>query len=56
MTYGEIYKRFTEETGIPEAAIEDYRPCVPIYGVPPIERAIVIWLNNGDKLIYIPKT
>lgn len=53
MTYGEIYKQFLEKTGIPESLIDDYRPCVPLFDVPRINDAILVWLKGGGKLIYI---
>lgn len=55
ITYGEIYKQFKKETGIVESLINDYRPCVEFYGVPNIPRAIVVWLNTGNQIIYITK-
>lgn len=54
LTYGEIFNHFLEncETKLP---VEDYRPCVSMYGVPDIPYAIVIWLAGGTKIIYIDK-
>lgn len=54
MTYGKIYEQFLEETKICREAIEDYRPCVQMYGVPDIPEGIVVWLKSGRRLIYIP--
>ena len=53
-TYGEIFKHFLENCE-PKIAVEDYRPCVSMYGVPDIPYAIVIWLADGTKIIYIDK-
>lgn len=54
LTYGEIYNHFLEqcETKFP---IEDYRPCRQMYGVPDIPNAIVVWVSDGTKIIYIDK-
>lgn len=54
MTYGEIYKQFLEETKMDRKIIEDYRPCVEMYGVPDMPEGIVVWLKNGWRIIYIP--
>lgn len=54
LTYGEIFEHFLEDFE-PKLPIEDYRPCISMYGVPDIEYAIVIWLSNGTKIIYIDK-
>lgn len=35
--------------------IEDYRPCAELYGVPNMEGAILVFLQGGSKMIYIPK-
>ena len=53
MTYGDLYKEFKKVANIPDEMINDYRPCGEMYGVPFIANAIVIWLNNGDSIIYI---
>ena len=52
-TYGDIYKQFLESTNIDLALVENYRPCCELFGVPNISNAIVVWLNNGNKIIYI---
>jgi hypothetical protein len=44
---------FLKDTKIPEKDINDYRPCIPMYDVPNIENAIVVWLKSGAKIIYI---
>lgn len=53
MTYREIFNKFLEDTNIAENLINDYRPCTEMYRVPNISNAIVVWLNNGNKIIYI---
>ena len=53
LTYGDIYKQFIADTGMSESLIDDYRPCVEAYDVPTISDAIVVWLKNGSKIIYI---
>lgn len=52
MTYGEI---FTEFTYVCECnkEIQDWRPCHEFYGVPRIPYAIVVWLEDGSKIIYV---
>lgn len=52
MTYCDIYKEFKKVTNISDEMINDYRPCMEMYGVPFIANAIVVWLKNGDKIIY----
>ena len=52
LTYGEIFDNFLENCE-PKIHVEDYKPCIPIYGVPYIPHAIVIWLADGTKIIYI---
>ena len=53
MTYGEIYDSFVKKTGIDANTIEDYRPCIEMYEVPYIPCAIVIWLKDKTRIIYI---
>lgn len=53
MTYGEIFEEFLTETHIDRQVIEDYRPCCEMFDVPNIANAIVVWLGNGAKIIYI---
>jgi len=55
MTYGEIQKEFITFTELSSNKIDDYRPCSEMYDVPFIENAIVVWLKNGSKIIYIHK-
>lgn len=52
MTYGEIYTEFCETTNLKDV-VEDYRPCVEMYGAPNISNAIIVWLKGGSKIIYI---
>lgn len=53
-TYGDIYNEFCDK--FPLIEIEDYRPADPMYipqliiGIP---FAIVVWLKDGSKVIYI---
>ena len=53
MTYGEIYKQFLKETCMDLSIVDDYRPCCEMFDVPNIPNAIIIWLKDGGKLIYI---
>lgn len=55
LTYGDIYKQFLESTNIDLALVEDYRPCCELFGVPNIADAIIVWLKDKSKLIYIYK-
>lgn len=54
MTYEEIYEEFCNK--FPNVEIEDYRPADPIFmpqltrGIP---KAIIVWLKDGSKVIYI---
>ena len=51
MTYGEIYKQFTDE--ICGAPVDDYRPiCKEMM---PQTDGIIVWLKNGDVCVYYPK-
>ena len=53
MTWGDLYKRFRRE--FPKAKATDYRPYVE--GLLPTKRqGIIVWLENGDVLAYIPKS
>lgn len=57
MTYGDIRKKAGENI---KQNIEDYRPACGLYvdGMDDCEQipnAIICWLENGDKVIYIAK-
>lgn len=54
-TYGDIFEEFLTETHIDRQVIEDYRPCYEMFDVPNIANAIVVWLGNGAKIIYISR-
>lgn len=52
MTWGDLYKQFRKK--FPKLKVEDYRPFVE--GLLPTRRpGIIVWLENGDVLVYIPK-
>ena len=54
MTYGDIYDEFCKK--FQNAEVSDYRPAYPQYLpklVKPIPYAIVVWLKDGSKVIYI---
>lgn len=55
-TYGDIYNEFCEK--FPNAEVEDYRPADPMY-IPQLMRGIpygiIVWLKDGNKVIYIAK-
>lgn len=53
-TYGDIFKEFCDK--FPNAEVEDYRPAVGLYVQQLLEcipNAIVVWLKDGTKIIYI---
>ena len=52
MTWGDLYKRFAKE--YPGAKAVDYRPFSEGY-LPTRRPGIIIWLENGDVLVYMPK-
>lgn len=54
-TYGDIFEEFLIETHIDRQVIEDYRPCCEMFDVPNIANAIVVWLRNGAKIVYISR-
>lgn len=53
MTYEEVYKLFYEKTNISPSLVSDYRPCCEMFGVSNIANAIVVWLESGEKIIFI---
>lgn len=56
-TYGDIYNEFCEK--FPNAEVEDYRPADPMF-VPQlmrgIQNAIVVWLKDRSRIIYISES
>lgn len=52
MTWGDLYKRFKKE--YPKAKVIDYRPFVEGY-LPRKRPGIIVHLENGDVLVYMPK-
>lgn len=54
-TWGDIFKDFGKETGMPYDSISDWRPCQPPYYDLEIPNTIIIWLKNGDRILYTPK-
>lgn len=56
MTYEEIYNQALQKLCLYTGDVEDYRPAVPMHIEQlkePIPNGIIIWLKNGDKLIYV---
>lgn len=53
MTYQEIYSKFLSSSRIDRALVADYRPCNSLFAPVGIANAIVIWLKDGSKIIYI---
>lgn len=56
-TYEDIYNEFCGK--FPHAGAEDYRPAVEMY-VPQLSKgipnAIIVWLKDGTKVIYIEES
>ena len=56
-SYGDIYNEFCEK--FPLAEVQDYRPAVEMHipqlseGIP---NAIIVWLKDGSKVIYIAES
>lgn len=53
MTYGDIFKEFLEETNIMPSHINDWRPAIPPYFETQLAHAIIVWLKNGNEIIFI---
>lgn len=57
MTYGDIYDEFCKK--FPGAGVVDYRPATTMYMpllVSGIPNAIIVWLKDGSKMIYIAES
>jgi hypothetical protein len=56
-TYEEIYNDFCAK--FPLAKVEDYRPADPMF-IPQLMRgipyAIIVWLKDGSKVVYISES
>ena len=57
MTYGEIFEQFCKKFDL-SVQVEDYRPAFGLYidgldDCTNIPNAIVVWLKDGAKIIYI---
>lgn len=54
MTYGDIAKQFYDK--FPDVEVDDWRPADPMF-IPqllsPIPNAILVWLKDGSKLVFI---
>lgn len=57
MTYGDIYYQFCKK--FPNAEVNDFRPAIPMF-LPslakPIPNAIIVWLKDGSKVVYIAES
>lgn len=57
LRYEDTYNEFCDK--FPLAEVEDYRPAVELY-VPQLSKgipnAIIVWLKDGTKVIYIPES
>lgn len=54
MTYGKVYEEFCNK--FPNAEVNDYRPAAPLYVDElntSIPNAIIVWLKDGSKIIYV---
>lgn len=56
-TYGDIYNEFCDK--FPNVEVEDFRPVDPMY-LPQLSRgipyAILVWLKDGSKVVYMSKS
>lgn len=52
-TYGDIIKEFKTKTGITSENILNVRPCAKPYFEISIPNAILVWLKDGGRIIYI---
>lgn len=52
-TYGSIFREFLESTDIKQEIIADWRPCQKPYFEVSFSMAIIVWLKNGSRIIYI---
>lgn len=54
MTYGDIYNEFCKK--FPNVEVVDYRPVSKMF-IPQLSKdipnAIIVWLKDGSKVIYI---
>lgn len=57
MTYGDIYYQFCKK--FPNSEVSDFRPAIPTY-MPSLENgipnAIIVWLKDGSKVVYIAES
>lgn len=57
MTYADIYEEFCKK--FPNIEADDFRPAIPMF-VPHLTKgipyAIVVWLKDGGKMIYIAES
>lgn len=53
MTYGDIFKEFLEETNIMPSHINDWRPAIQPYFETSLAHAIIVWLKNGNEIVFI---
>lgn len=52
---GYIYERFLKDFHIDKNNVKDYRHCNGIYFDYEIPNAIIVWMKDGSKIIYIYK-
>ena len=51
MTIIEVLNKFSDE--FPQAKVDDYRPLADLFIRDKV--GIVVWLKNGDMIVYCPK-
>lgn len=51
MTFIEVLNKFSDE--FPQAEVDDYRPLADLFIRDKV--GIVVWLKNGDMIVYCPK-
>lgn len=52
-TYSDLYNEFLVNTKTDPSIIDNYRPCYPPYYERAIPNAILVWLKDGTKMIYV---
>ena len=58
MTYAELFNKAVKALNLDESKINDWRPADAgyLYGIQVhIPNAIIIWLNTGERIIFIDK-
>lgn len=59
MTYGELYDKAIKTLNLDKNIVNDWRPASPLFIdqlISQIPNAIIIWLNNGDQVLFIDRS